>query len=281
MIQDAVIYMLTAILGGSFGAGSESLMKSFASYNANAYNFAMQVNSIAVKPVAAVIVAIILTLELGRIAQKFEGDHKSGVQMVSVALIKAGFLVAAIQHIDLILSVMNAIGEEIIKGITTIAPQAANPQVRELPPDVQSAIQDMNTAGAFLCVIVLFVPWLISLAGSVLVSILVFVRFAELYILTAASTLPVAFLGHQETKSIAVGYLRKYGSVVLHGVAIILCLAIYSFFQIDSMQPLTLDGQNITATLIKSIPQLVIAPIFFIFLILSSGRIAKALVGEG
>lgn len=274
---DIIISMLEAIFGGSFASGADGLRNSVAEYNADVFTFANTVNSTVVKPVAAVIVAIILTLELAKLSSRVEGDHQLGVQMVASVLIKATLVVIAIQNADLILRAINEVGEKLIGGVADVDADTGS----GVSDAVKTAVNDLGTVEQAGLLLVLFLPWLLGIAASIALKIIVFVRFAEVYILSAAVTLPLSFLGHTETKGIAIGYLKRYGTVILQGFVIFLIIAIYNFFNVASVDLSGVTGDNIIPTITGNIGQLLIAPLFFLFLLFSSSRMAKALVGEG
>lgn len=120
-MDDIIVSMLETILGGTFAGGTDSLATSVADYNTGAYDFARNVNDVAVKPIVASIVAIILTLELVRISSRYEGDSRSGTQVVAATILKATLLIIAIQNVDLILDAMNEVGELIIGNMANIS----------------------------------------------------------------------------------------------------------------------------------------------------------------
>lgn len=275
---DIIVSMLETILGGTFAGGTDSLATSVADYNSGAHDFARNVNDVAVKPIAASIVAIILTLELVRISSRYEGDSRSGTQVVAAAILKAVLLIIAIQNVDLILDAMNEVGELIIGNMANL-----NQEVRgqELSDDVRQTVKDMGNVDKAGMMIVLFFPFLLSIVAGFAVKIMIFIRFAELYILSAAATLPLAFLGNQETKSITIGYLRRYGGAVLHGVMIMVIISIYSFFQLDTLDLSAATSDNLLSTVMSQFASLLIGPVFFLFLIFGSSRLARSMLGDG
>ncbi|QJC22513.1 hypothetical protein [Arcanobacterium buesumense] len=269
-MEEYIKKMLEDILGNGFFNQTDGLYDSVAGYSASAYQVALTVNSTVVKPVAASVVAIILVLELARVSTKFEGDSKMGVQVIGTIMIKAALLIVAIQNVDLILKAINEAGETLINGLKKHATV-----IQSNPVNIGDL--DMDTLDMIGAMIILFLPWLISMIGGVVVKIVVLLRFAEIYILSAGATLPLAFLGHTETKQISIGYLKKYATAMLHGFTIILVLIIFAKFQGAG----TDLGENPTVDdVMANFVNLVAVPIGFIFLVLSSGKFAKALVGE-
>lgn len=277
-MDEIILAMLDSIMGSSFVAGTAALRSTVAQYNESAFHFANTINSVAVKPVAAMIVAIILVLELARISTRYDGDQKTGTQVVAAAVLKGCLIVVAIMNVDLILGAINEVGDTIIAGTDEIIVQSPD---RGAQGSIYEAIKDASYFDKAALIVVLFFPWLFSVLGGIAVKVMVFIRFAELYILSAAATLPLAFLGHEETKSIAVGYLRRYGGVVLHGVMIIIITNIYVMFQVDSFDLGEVTSDNVLSMLTSDIGQVMVGPLFFLFMMFGSGKLARAMLGDG
>ncbi len=276
-MSDILISMLTTIFGSGFTDGAAGLKDPISKYNTAAYDFANLVNSTAVKPIAATIVAIVLVLEFARISSRYEGDQKTGTQQVALAVMKSAMVVLAIQNIDMLIAAINEVGDKVIAATADVTPTA---QTAGLSDTVKDAVNDADVTDQVALLAILFIPWLLALVASIALKLVVFIRFAEVYILSAAATLPVAFMAHPETKTIAIGYLRKYGAVVLQGVMILVVIGIYNTFQIDAFDLSTLTADNLLSQIASNIGAILLGPLLFLFLIFASSRLAKALVGE-
>ncbi|MFY9263334.1 MAG: hypothetical protein WBH73_08775 [Arcanobacterium sp.] len=272
MIQDILSYFLQTIWGASFIGSTDALQLSIADYNSTAYYFGKTINSIVVKPVAAVVVSIILVLELARVSSRFDGDSKTGVQVVATVMIKAALLIVALQNVDLILGAINEVGDNFTSNI-------ASHVTTETMEAGDIAAADQGIVEGLASIIVLFIPWLVALVASIVVKLVVLIRFAEIYILSAAATLPLAFLGHEDTKQIAIGYLKRYATAVLHGAMLLIVIGVYSKLHIGGLEIGETDFSMMD--IIQNIPSLLLGPLLLLFLTLSSGKFARALVGEG
>ncbi|MFP7697069.1 hypothetical protein [Trueperella sp. LYQ143] len=272
-----IIAMLTAIVGGAFASGAEALYSSIDQYNANAYAFVTNVNSIAVKPIAATLLSAILLLELLRIVSRYE-ESQAATPAVVAFTFKAVVVISIVQKSDLILAAINDIGHTLISGVQEQSP-AAN--IQELTPTVIEAVEDMSLTDQVAVMFILFLPYMMSLLGHFALKIIVFLYFAEIYILSAAATLPLVFFGHVETKHIAIGFLKRYASAVMHGVTIVLVLAVYSFFQFDSLNLSASTGDTLLHDIVSNIGVILFGPAFFLFILFASSRLSKAFLGEG
>lgn len=273
-IADGLLQMFKMILTPNLLGGISDLSKTVTQFNGSAYSFATSINSTVIKPIAATILAIVLVLELARIGARFDGDQKMGVQQVASAIIKAVLVVVAIQNVDLILKAINEVSDRAIVAIS--ASNATSGQIALPSKDTIEGAGMLQQLGTFG---VLLIPFLLSVAASIVVKIIVFVRFAEIYVLTAAATLPLVFMAHPETKGISVGYLKKYASAVLQGVVLLIIVKIFTYFKVTpAFTKITSD--NLLGTTAEQFPALILGSVVFIVLVVSSGKLARALVGE-
>lgn len=114
-------------------------------------------------------------------------------------------------------AVMGGIGAEVTTAAT-------------LPSEIVSAIEDVG----FLASIPL---WLVSLLGSLLITVLSFVliltvygRFFKIYIYTAVAPLPLAAFAAEATAQSGRAFAKSYIGVCMEGAVIVLACVIYSAF---------------------------------------------------
>ena len=278
-MSEGLASMFKFVMNPDFGGGVDDVQKTVAEFNEAAYDLAIGLNSSVIKPIAATILAIILVLELARIGSRFDGDQKLGVQQVATAMIKAILVIIAIQNVDMILGAINQVGDTAISaagggGNPDIGSSVSYPSAEELKEAGLPA--QVITAG------ILLVPGLVNIIASIVLKVIVFVRFAEIYVLSAAATLPLVFIAHPETKAISVGYLKKCGAAVLQGVVIIIIVQVFQAFKsaggLGSGK--SISATDLIGTTFAALPAMTLSSIVFLFMIISSGRLARALVGE-
>lgn len=275
-----LVAMLDAIFGGA-SADLTTLTEAVSEYQTTAYNLMVSIQTTVVAPVAAVIISMMATLELARQSSHIDGDRKLGIQLVAATMFKLIILVLIAQNADLILGAINEATETIINGFADNAP--ADQERQAVPDDVAEAVRSANVIDQVGLLMVLVFPWLIAVAGMVILKIITFLRFMEIYILTAFATLPIAFMANPETKSIAVGYLRRYGAIGLQGAVLVLTVILFANVGpslAGNINPVD-DYASVMAWAVVSFVPLIMTPVAFIALITASGRIAKSLVGEG
>lgn len=286
MDPDVLVVVLQTLIGSKF-ASNAGLTETIDGYSATAYSAVMTANSVVVKPVASAVIAIICTLELARTATSAEGDRQLGVRIVAATMFKMVLLIVAAQHVDLILGAIREIAQTLTDGFAAhLSPKDGS--------DVSSSV-DWNvvkenlTNTPVLDRSVLFsllaIPWFISIFAYIALKIVVFLTFAEIYVLTAFATLAIAFLGHPETKQITITYLKRYAGLALKfavlSAVIFLYATVFSARLGLSAQELPTDSSFTTAWALAHMGDLILGPIVFIILMFSSTKIARALTGEG
>ena len=269
--------MFKFIFSPDLAGGITDLQKTIATFNVAAYGLAGDINSTIIKPIAAVVLAIILVLELARISSRFDGDQKLAVQQVATAMIKAVLVIIAIQNVDLILGAINQVGDNAISAVAapgSLSSSQSYPSVQE--------IQEADLPSQLFTGGLLIIPWLLALIAGIILKVIVFVRFAEIYVLSAAATLPLVFMAHPETKSIAVGYLKKYAAAVLQGLMIIIMVKVFVELKKAGLGGggSSISGSDLLGTTLNAVPNMALSSVVFLFLIIASGRLARALVGE-
>ena len=252
-------------------------------FNTTAYDFITNLHSTAVLPITSVIISIILVLELARTATHMEGDHQLGVKIIAATMFKSALLVVAAQNSTLFLNAINEVSSKIITGIgasdTRYGPETSDTLEKQIIPLV-SKLDDADQAGMIM---MLLIPYLLVKAAEIVIYVMIFFRFAELYAMTAFSSLPIAFLGHPDTKSMGVSYLQKYAAVSLQGATLMLAVAVYNALIsnkfVNEFRVIN-NYKNLADWTFGHYRDFIIAPILLIILILSSGKLAKALVGQ-
>lgn len=272
-LANGLFTLFNLVLSPNLFDGVGKLTTTVANYNTDAYAFANNINSTIVKPIAATILAIILVLDLARIGSRVDGDQRLGVQMVATSVIKAVLVIIAIQNVHLILGAINQVGDTVIK---TVGASTGGTLSNSVPSEDE--LKTVDLMGQLGTMVVLLIPALLGVIASIVLKVVVFVRFAEIYVLSAAATLPLVFMGHPETKGIAVGFLKKYAQAVLQGVILIIVLHIFTLFKLGN--GVKIDAANLIGSTVQAWPGLFLGSAVFLFFIISSGRFARALVGE-
>lgn len=162
-------------------------------------------------------------------------------------------------------SVMGSIGGMTAAGIT-------------LPDEIVTAIEDVG----FLASIPL---WLVSLLGSLFITILSFIlilsvygRFFKLYFYTALAPLPLASFAGEGTSFAGKAFIKSYIGVCMEGAVIVLACLVFSAF-ISSGQPIVDTSLSAVTMSWQYIGETIFNMMVLVGLVKGAERIVKEMFG--
>lgn len=144
-----------------------------------------------------------------------------------------------------------------------------------LPGDVDTAIRSVG----FLESIPL---WLVTLLGSIIVTVLSFImiltvyaRFFRLFIFSAISPVPLAAFASDVTSSTGRAFVKSYLGVCMEGVVIVLACVIFSAF--SSSPPIAAGGEAVTMVW-SYLGEVVFSMLVLVGLIKGADRLVKEMM---
>ncbi|WP_181871857.1 type IV secretion system protein [Brevibacterium aurantiacum] len=240
----------------------------------------MAVHNGAVKPVTAVILSIILTMMIAQASTRIDGDRELGVRIISGILLKAGLVVVFAANAMTILQGIDEIG-------TTIAQVAIDTDVGgdgetvKLGDKLEDDVTGADLTDKLALIVVILLPYIVAELAGVAALVLIFIRFLQIYLMTAFGSLPIAFIAYEETKQIGIGYLKSYGSLVLSGVFIILAVKFYQALMgswaADNIDP---GDKDLGDFMGENFGMFFVAPVVLIFVLFSATKLSKKVTGD-
>jgi len=256
--------------GGSFSALGQSLPE----YHQSMWQTVETVHNVAVKPVTSAILAIMFVLMLVRTSAHVEGDSQLGVRIVAATMFKIAIVFVVAQNAMNILNAILSISTDITKTILT-NPAASQGDVGTKMLDRINAMNPMEQIGAL---ILLLLPFIVALVVAVVPFVLIFVRFLQLFIMAAFSSLPLAFFGHEDTKQISIGYLKAFAATALSGTVMVLAIKLYAAIGFSGLGKF--NGE-VLPFITGNFWNMLLAPLVLVFILLTANGLAKKLVGDG
>jgi len=147
-----------------------------------------------------------------------------------------------------------------------------------LPVELVTAIEDLKLLQS--------IPlWIVSLLGSLFITVMSFVliltvygRFFKLYLYTALSPLPLASFAGEGTSSMGKAFIKSYTGVCLEGAVIVLACLVYSAF-LSSSAPAVDSSLPAVTMAWKYIGQLIFNMLILTGLVKGSDRIIREMFG--
>lgn len=151
-------------------------------------------------------------------------------------------------------------------------------EVASLPQEIITAVEDVG----FMQSIPL---WLVSLLGTLFITVMSFVliltvygRFFKLYLYTAVSPLPLATFAGEPSASIGQAFVKSYAGVCMEGAVIVLSCLVYSAFASSGAPSVNTDLPAVTM-IWQYIGQLLFNMLILTGLVKGSDRLVREMFG--
>ncbi|WP_169240065.1 hypothetical protein [Bifidobacterium olomucense] len=279
-MEDFIVAMLNMIGGGGAGSITAGLLSQAPeTWNPALYQLAVNVHGVAVKPLTSVVLAVMFTLELARNSTRIEADRDLGVKIVAGTMFKIALVFIAVQNASLFIRMFNQVTQFLMQGVSSQMSYEATGDGGQLGDLMRDQIRDAGVMGQAALFFLLVIPWLLSQLASVVFTVVLYVRFIELYALTAFQSLPFAFLVHEDTKPIGVGFFKSYARTSVNAVCVFICLVFYQRIVVDAVKIPDSADKGMVAWVTGNFGNLMMAGILLFFVIAVSQRVSRAIAG--
>ncbi len=277
---DFIVGILNDIGSGVGDDIIAQLLKTPAQYSSEMYELSLSVARTAVKPVASTILAIMCVLEIARVSTRADGDRELGVKLIAMAMFKLVLVFTAAQHCELMLKAIDEIGQSVMNGIHTAAPTTGTAAGAGLGDSMRSAIESAGPFGQIPCLILLIIPFLVSKGATIVVTVVVLLRFVQIYMLTAFNPLPIAFIAQEETRQWGINYFKQYASAVFQCATLYLAILMYRTLVGGTLNPSKFkDGDSLSGWVMDNFTGLLLASVMLIGIVMAANSVAKKLFG--
>lgn len=281
-LENGIVDMLNSIGAGAGDDVLGQLSKTPAVFNSNLYELSQSVALTAVKPVTSVLLAVIFAIELARVSSRIDGDRELGVKLVAASMFKLALVFIAAQNADLFLKAINQVAEFMMGRMQSVASMGDAATVTKLGDNLRSAIADAGVVGQAGLLVLLLIPFLAAKVSGVVLSVVTFMIFIQLYLMGGFSSLPIAFIASDETKQMGIGFFKRYAQTSLQAVVLwfgILCYRVLTKTTVQASS--TADaGADLWGFVISNFGNFLFGSVLLVTLVMTSSQVSKALLGD-
>lgn len=241
-------------------------------------NAVENVSNTVIRPCANCILAMAVTLQLIKIAQKMDqgGGTLPALREVVVLFVVCAVMIYCVNHAA---GLMEGV-YDLFRRMTVAVNSTLGTSISyDTHVEWDFSKTDTGTVIVFLLMsLISFLVALLSYAGSMFMAMS---RGLEIYLLTIFSPLPMALFGLDETKQWAWGYLRAFITVCLQGAVLIVILWFFPYVFssiVDQSVSIVVGGDGTTEGLHWLIQFLVVNVVLFIT-VFKSGALAGKILG--
>ena len=279
-MSDTCVSLLNAIGSGVGDDTVNKLLQSPVKYNKGLYDASINIANGAVKPVAMMVLSVVMILEFVRITSTSDGDDELGAKMVAMAMFKGSVVVMAIENADMFVKLIDYLVGLMTGGFSGVARLEAVQQAAGLGDQMRKPIEDGGWGTQVACIVLLIIPFVVSKLAEVIVTVVIMLVFVQFYMLTCFNPLPLAFLCNPETKTMGVGYFKSYAAVGLRGACLWLGIYLYRVMVKGVMSTSSYkDGDSVSGWIVGNFGQLMMASLLLLGMVLIAQQTSRAISG--
>ena len=199
------------------------------SWNGAIYNMIRAISDNVIVPIAGVILAFVMTLELIQMVSdknNFHCDIDTWLFFRWIFKTACSTLIVT-NTWNIVIGIFEA-GQSVVNGAAGIIPARASIDIADFVTDLEDKLNDMEPGQLFglwfqsqfvgLC------TWIIAIC----VFVITFGRMIEIFLVTSIAPIPMATMVSKDFGNMGQNYLRSLLALAFQGFLIIICVAIYS-----------------------------------------------------
>lgn len=199
------------------------------SWNGAIYNMIRAISDNVIVPIAGVILAFVMTLELIQMVSDKNNLHCDiDTWLFFRWIFKTACSTLIVTNTwNIVIGIFEA-GQSVVNGAAGIIPARASIDIADFVTDLEDKLNDMELGQLFglwfqsqfvgLC------TWIIAIC----VFVITFGRMIEIFLVTSIAPIPMAAMVSKDFGNMGQNYLRSLLALAFQGFLIIICVAIYS-----------------------------------------------------
>lgn len=243
-----------------------------AAWNSGVFNMIRTLSANVILPIAGVILAIVMTMELLQLVMDHNNMHDFQTWIFFKWFFKTACAVLIVTNTwDIVMGIFD-MAQSVVSNAAGMISSDANIEITSVIANLEARLMDMELGE-------LFGMWFQSLFVGVTMSVLTIIifvviygRMVEIYLVTSIAPLPMATMLNREWGSMGQNYLRSLFALGFQAFLIIVCVAIYAVL----VKTISLD---VTGDVNAAIWTCIGYTVLLCFTLFKSGSVAKGIFG--
>ncbi len=197
-------------------------------WNSTVYNMVRNLSETVILPIAGLILAFVMTLELIQIVTEKNNMHDVDTWMFFKWIFKTACAVLIVTNTwNIVMGIFEA-AQSVVSSASGVIVSDASIDLASMLPNLEDRLMEMEIGP-------LFGLWFQSLfvgitmwALTICIFIIVFGRMIEIYLVTSLAPIPMATMTNREWGQMGQNYLRSLLALGFQAFLIIVCVAIYA-----------------------------------------------------
>ena len=199
-----------------------------AAWNSSIYNMIRALSDNVILPIAGVVLAFVMTLELIQLIVDRNNMHDVNTWMFFKWIFKTACAVLIVTNTWNIVMGVFDLAQSVVNSAAGVTVTQASLDISTIVTDLESRLMDMELGPLFgLWFQTLFVG-VCMWALSICIFIVVYGRMVEIYLVTSVAPVPMATMMNREWGQTGQNYLRSLLALGFQAFMILVCVAIYA-----------------------------------------------------
>ena len=197
-------------------------------WNTGVYNMVRNLSETVILPIAGVILAIVMTLELIQMVADKNSMHDVDTWMFFKWIFKTACAVLIVTNTWNIVMGVFDVAQEVVSRSAGVIASTAPLDISSVTADLEARLMEMEVGELFgiwmQTAFVGIAMWILSAC----IFVIVYGRMIEVYIVTSIAPIPMATMTNREWGGMDQNYLRSLFALGFQAFLIVVCVAIYA-----------------------------------------------------
>ena len=197
-------------------------------WNGNIYNMIKTLSDNVILPIAGVILAIVMTLELIQLITDRNNMHDVDTWMFFKWIFKTACAVLIVSHTwDIVMGVFD-VAQNVINRSSGVILSNTNIDIASHFSDLETRLNAMEVGELLGLWLQSFIVGISMWVLSICIFIIAYGRMIEIYLVTSVAPIPMSTMVNREWGQMGQNYLRSLFALGFQGFLIMICVAIYA-----------------------------------------------------
>ena len=197
-------------------------------WNGSIFSMIQNLSNSIMVPIAGVILAIVMTLELIQMITDRNNLHDVDTWMIFKWVFKSAAAILIVSNTwNIVMGVFEAT-QSVVNRAAGVVVADTSIHLEEIVVNLEQRLMEMEVGplfGLFIqSVLMQIISWLLTIS----IFVIVYGRMIEIYLVTSLAPVPLATMVNREWGQIGQGYLKSLFALGFQAVLMIICVAIYA-----------------------------------------------------
>ena len=199
-----------------------------AAWNSSIYNMIRALSDNVILPIAGVVLAFVMTLELIQLIVDRNNMHDVDTWMFFKWIFKTACAVLIVTNTWNIVMGVFDLAQSVVNSAAGVTVTQASLDISTIVTDLESRLMDMELGPLFGLWFQTLIVGVCMWALSICIFIVVYGRMVEIYLVTSVAPVPMATMMNREWGQTGQNYLRSLLALGFQAFMILVCVAIYA-----------------------------------------------------